>query len=230
MDSLGDRIKRYEATSNDNLLPRSPLFIRIDGKTFHSYTKRLNAQKPFDGELNRAMVHAARLTAKEMQGFKMAYIQSDEVTFMLTDYDTHETQGWFGYELNKVVSVSASVFTAHFNRLIEQHSNYHYNKPLAYFDSRAFTVPRDDAPNVFLWRQRDWERNSVQMYARAFFSQKQIDGKKNNEILNMLRKEGHPWAQLPMVWRYGTFIWDNKLVYGRADYGDLNKEMEAMGC
>ena len=53
--------------------------------------------------------------SQEMQGFKGAYIQSDEVTFMLTDFDGHETQGWFGYELNKIVSISASLMTAHFH-------------------------------------------------------------------------------------------------------------------
>lgn len=187
--SLASRIKRYEAASTFTLAPRSCLFIRVDGKAFHTFTR--GCDRPFDQDVMNCMAYAMRHTSDEMQGFKLAYTQSDECTFVLTDFDSHQTQGWFGYELNKVVSISASLFTAYFNDLwVRGHES---GRP-ALFDSRAFVVPVDDAPNVFVWRQQDWHRNSVQMLARAHFSHRQLEGKRAPDMHEMLHGKGVNWA------------------------------------
>lgn len=199
-DSLGDRIKSYEAAYQHRLTPKSSLLIRVDGKAFHTWTKGLD--RPFDAKLIEAMQLAAIRTAHEMQGFKLAYIQSDECTFLLRDTDTYQTQGWFGYEVNKVVSVSASLFTAWFNKVMR---NPYTGLP-AVFDSRAFIVPDTDVPNVFVWRQKDWARNSLSMLARSHFSHKALAGKKLSEVHEMLHGVGVNWAQLDPVLKNGTFI------------------------
>ena len=201
-DSLGDRIKRYEAVSNNKLTPRMPVFVRVDGKAFHTFTRGL--PKPYSEDLISAMVFAAKETAKQIQGFKLAYVQSDEATFMLTDTDTLETQGWFNYEVNKLVSITASAFTAHFNYY--WHVRLDNTVATAMFDARAFNVPEDDAPNVFIWRQRDWERNSVQMLARSLYSQKELNGKPVLTLQEMCEAKGKDWHTLPSQLRYGTFV------------------------
>lgn len=195
--NIGDRIKKYENAYNHSLTPRSPLFIRVYGRAFHTYCRGM--KKPFDDELINAMITAAKKTAKEMQGFKLAYVQSDECTFMLTDFDTHDTQGWFDYEVNKIVSITASAFTAYFNQFMGVDK-------LAMFDARAFIVPVDDAPNVFVWRQQDWERNSVQMVARSLYSQKELQHKSIGDLHELLFKKGVNWAKLEDVYKNGTFI------------------------
>lgn len=113
--SIGDRIKSYEAAYNQKLTPNSCVFIRVDGKSFHTFARM--CEKPFDARLINAMKEAAILTSLDMQGFELAYVQSDECTFMITDFATHKTEGWFGYELNKLISITASMFTAHFNHV-----------------------------------------------------------------------------------------------------------------
>ncbi|ATN88932.1 hypothetical protein SEA_SCHATZIE_121 [Mycobacterium phage Schatzie] len=224
-DSLGDRIKRYEAAYNHRLTPRSPLIIRVDGRAFHTYTRGL--RRPFDGDLMAVMVMAAQCTAAEMQGFKLGFVQSDEATFLLTDYDDLDTQGWFGYELNKVVSLSASLFTAHFNHLAADRFGSRIDR-LASFDSRAFNVPAEDVPNVFIWRQRDWERNSLQMLARSHFSHKELHGKGRREMHDMLHGIGTNWADLSSREKNGTFILrDRSRVHDRADYDMIREWIEA---
>lgn len=219
-DSLGDRIKRYEDAYNPKLTPRSCLFIRVDGKAFHTWTK--GANKPFDQALMDAMVVAADLTSREMQGFKLGYVQSDEATFLLTDFDSHQTQGWFGYELNKIVSVSASLFTANFNWCITG-----WNSQPAVFDSRAFVVPREDAPNVFIWRQQDWQRNSLQMLARAHFSHAALNGQKTADLHEMLWSKGINWADLTNQQKNGSFIHPGGHVsHNRLDYMTISKMIE----
>ena len=197
-DELGTRMKKYEAVYDHKLTPNSCVFIRVDGKAFHTFTE--DCDKPFDYELIDTMVKSAWQTSKEMQGFKLAYTQSDEATFMLTDFDRHETQGWFNYELNKLVSITASLFTAHFNDL------YPHNNSLALFDARAFVVPLDDAPNVFIWRQKDWERNAIQMMAQSIFSHGELQGKSNRKVKEMLEFAGNKFDQQPQSARFGTFI------------------------
>jgi tRNA(His) 5'-end guanylyltransferase len=147
------------------------------------------------------MVLAAQDVAKEMQGFKAAYIQSDEVTFLLTDYEDVQTQGWFGYDLAKVVSTSAALMTAYFLK------HFGKNDKISTFDSRAFNVPKSDVVNTFLWRAKDWERNSLQMYARAHFSHKELHGKNKQQMHNMLHEKGLNWTiDLGNRERNGTFI------------------------
>jgi tRNA(His) guanylyltransferase len=202
MGALADRIKRYEEASKFRLQPRQPLFIRVDGRAFHTYTKGMD--RPFDHDFMSAMVYAATEVARDMMGFKLAYVQSDEATFMLGDYDTYTTQGWFDYELAKVVSISASLMTAHFNNHATARD---HSSEVAIFDSRAFTVPESDAPNVFIWRQQDWERNSLTMLAQAHFSHKQLHGKKSQDMHDMLHEIGVNWAHdLVDQAKNGTFI------------------------
>lgn len=222
-DALGTRIKRYEEAYKHNLTPRSCLFIRVDGKAFHSFTKGMD--RPFDQDLISSMVYAACQTAQyQMQGCIAAYIQSDECTFMLTDFKDLETQGWFDYELNKVVSISASAFTYYFNEMLSKLGKV--GRGPALFDSRAFIVPYDDAPNVFIWRQRDWQRNSVQMLARQHFSPKEMHRKSVTELHVMLMGKGVTWANLPEQQKNGTFIFgwnDWRTDYRSHDYEHLRQ-------
>ena len=195
---LGDRIKRYESVTHGVATARTPVLIRVDGRAFHTYTRGM--ERPFDKKLTDSMVSAARYVAEDMQGFKLAYIQSDEVTFCITDYDSNETQGWFDYDLSKIISISASMMSVAFNAEIN-------NGKLAVFDSRAFNVPQGDVANAFLWRAKDWERNSLQMYCRAHFSHKELHSKRRPDMHEMLHRKGLNWATdlLPRE-RNGTFL------------------------
>lgn len=201
MDSLGDRIKRYEGCFDNTVIPRMPVIIRVDGRAFHTFTKHID--KPFDRGFMLGMSMAAYDVAKEMQGFKVAYIQSDEVTFCLTDYDTLTTQGWFGYRVSKMISISAALMSVTFNRMYALGTST--NRPV--FDSRAFSVPIDDVVNTFLWRAKDWRRNSIQMYAQHFFSHKELHKQNQENMLNMLNSIGKDWnTDLNNMERNGTFL------------------------
>lgn len=198
MTSLAQRIKRYERASAHQLTPNSAVIIRVDGRAFHTWTRGLD--RPFDANLMRIMVEATRETAADMQGFKLAYTQSDEATFLLTDFDRHDTLGWFGYDLSKLISISASLFTMAFNRRF-------IHRQSAVFDSRAFVVPYDDVPNAFVWRQQDWERNSLQMLARSRFTPMELHGKNRAQIHDMLHRTGVNWARdLTEQQKNGTYV------------------------
>lgn len=203
-DSLGNRMKKYEHVAKHQLMPRSCVIIRVDGRAFHTYTKGMDS--PFDYKLSQGMIYAAERTAEDIQGFKVAYIQSDEASFLITDFDSIETQGWFDYDLEKMVSISASTFSVYFNHFMWDRTDISRNKKPT-FDSRAFNIPLEDVPNYFLWRAKDWERNSLSMYARTVFSSKQLFGKNKSMIHEMLHSVGKNWTKdLTPLQKNGCFI------------------------
>lgn len=223
MDSLGDRIKGYEKVSKHRLVKGVPVMIRVDGRAFHTFTKGFD--KPFDEKLMIAMVDAAGYVASNMQGFKFGYVQSDEATFVLTDYDRIETQGWFNYNHSKIVSLSAALMTAHFN--LDMYDSIGSKIPI--FDSRAFNIPREDVVNGILWRMKDWERNSIQMYAQSLFSHKELQGKSKSDIHEMLHKIGKNWTtDLTPRQRNGTLLIKDErdfleLCCVKPNYKELNE-------
>lgn len=197
-DSLGDRIKCYEKASRPYLTKRTPVILRVDGRAFHTFTRGF--EKPYDQSFIQAMVNAAMAVAMDMQGFKIGYVQSDEASFLITDYDDINTQGWFNYNLSKMISVSASVMTANFNADVPF-------SDIATFDSRAFNISPMDMSNYFLWRAKDWERNSLQMFCRSIFSHNELNGKRRDDMHEMLHQKGKNWAtDTTPQQRNGTFI------------------------
>lgn len=122
-DSLGDRMKGYENAFRHYLPRRMPVIIRIDGKAFHTYTKGFH--KPFDYILMKTMQETAYELCKKIEGVKLAYVQSDEISLLLTNDDTLETEPWFGNNLQKLCSIAASIATLAFHSSMERHL-YHF--------------------------------------------------------------------------------------------------------
>lgn len=219
-DSLGDRMKGYENISRNYLTRRIPVIIRIDGKAFHTFTKGM--KKPFDRLLMTAMQETMQYLCKNTQGCVFGYTQSDEITLVLTDYEKITTDAWFGYNIQKMVSVSASMATLAFNKsfmelvesaayaggFFETEAEYdRYKKKFfkAMFDSRVFTVPVDEVCNCLIWRQQDATRNSIEAVGQANFSHKQLHCKTCNDIQEMLWREKQiNWNDFPVDCKRGS--------------------------
>lgn len=217
-DSLGDRMKSYEDCYRIHLPIRMPVIMRIDGKAFHSYVKGTSpvgksVEKPFDKGLFDCMNDTAIELCKEVQGCRLAYVQSDEISLLLTNYQSVDTQSWFENNLMKMISISASVASVTFTQNSWKiwgidHSNedpYYLTKE-AYFDSRAFVLPKEDVTNYFIWRQQDATRNSVQMLARSLYSHKECTDKNNSELQEMIFQKGINWNDCPIPQKRGRCI------------------------
>src|SRR5579863_6236304 len=198
-DSLGDRMRGYEDAYRIYLTGRMPLIIRVDGKAFHTLTRKL--EKPFDHGFIKQMLHVAETLCAEIQGVKLAYWQSDEISLMVTDYDTLTTQAPFDKNLQKLVSISASIATSAFNPFGLM------GAPDGNFDSRAFILPKEEVCNYFLWRQQDATRNSINSVGQAHFSPKQLHGLSTNKVQDLLFKEkGINWNDLPIINKRGACV------------------------
>jgi len=211
--SLGDRMKGYERTELRMLTRRAPLIIRLDGCHFHSFTKGF--ERPFDISFLTCMRNTMLHLCENIMGAKLGYTQSDEITLLLMDDDTLQTDAWFGKNLQKIVSVSAAMATFYFNKEVAaQVENNTASDGLrrafacgrqAIFDARAFTIPREEVLNCFEWRQQDCARNSIQSVGQAYFSHKELDHKTCNDILDMLSREaGINWNDYSLTLQRGV--------------------------
>lgn len=203
--AVGDRMKRYEQSFKCYLTPRVPVIIRVDGRAFHTLTRREYGQSNWHQSFSRIMQSVTRLLMKEIQGCTFAYSQSDEISLLITDYRTIQTDRWFGYDINKMNSIAASIASTTFYAL--------FNKPISIaFDCRCFNIPMDDVCNYFIWRQVDATRNSINMKARLHFSQKELHGLHCDELQEKLfAEEGINFNDLPTIQKRGFCVIDGEV-------------------
>lgn len=197
-DSLGDRMKEFYENRTRNFLPRRTYtIIRVDGKAFHTYTRGL--KRPFDSKLISDMDETACYMCKNIQGAKLAFVQSDEISIVLTDFDKLGTDAWFDGNIQKMASISASMATAKFNELRP-------NK-IALFDSRVFTIPMSvEVENYLIWRQQDTTRNSISSVAQFLYSPKELLGKDTSEMQEMCFQKGINWNDYNPKLKRGRLI------------------------
>lgn len=203
--TLGDRMKSYEEVPRIFLTPRMPTIIRVDGRAFHTFTRGF--EKPWDHRIVEAMTAAASALISDIQGAKIAYIQSDEISILLNDYEKFNTMSWFDKNVQKMASVSASIATAAFNKSINIDK-------IATFDSRCFILGREEVNNYFLWRQQDAIRNSIAGLAQKYFSAKQLHKKNSITMIEMLSEKGILWENLPVYHQRGWCVTKHTKPYG----------------
>ena len=240
-DALGDRMKNnYENRYRFYLTRRTPVIIRIDGNAFHTFTRGLD--KPFDADFMKTMQKTCLSLCQNIQGCVGGYVQSDEISLLLVDYQTLESDAWFDYNLQKITSLAAARATMTFNGLIRnfvdkekeeaekcaalgnkcfdggqeyfdqeaQHiDKYELWEPKidkAMFDARVFNIPKEEACNYFIWRQKDATRNSIQAAGQAYFSHKELDHKSQSDIQEMLFQKGINWNDYSIPEKRGSFI------------------------
>ena len=196
-ESLDERMKLYEDIEAKRILiPKLPICIRIDGRGFSKFTKGMI--HPFDKNFTDSMIETMKFLIEET-GAIIGYTQSDEISLILSDIK----EPFFKGRVSKLNSVIASMATAKFNELIHK---YYPEKPLAFFDCRAWNVPnRDEAVNTLLWRYLDCIKNSISMAAYNLYSHKELDNKNSKEKLKMLLDKGIDWNKYPSCFIYGTF-------------------------
>lgn len=216
--SLFERMKGYEKASRVVLDGDLPIIVRIDGKAFSTYTRNLN--QPFDQQFTDAMLYCMKSLCKQIQQVNFAYTQSDEITLVLSGYSNEKSEPWFGGKVEKIASVSASIATFYFNKYLSE-----VTELPAFFDARVFNLPSiNEVVNMLIWRQNDAMRNSLNSYARHFFSHKQIHGKSIDQVKQLLKKHDKSWDGLnPVIKCGGCCI---KKSFARAVNNPYNKKKE----
>ena len=226
-DSFGDRMKGYEAASDHKLPNRLPVILRLDGNSFSKFTKQMAFKKPFDEVFTSAMWEAAKAVLKYCSGSQVAYVQSDEITVLLRNDLTLDTDPFLANRIGKICSLVASTasvtFCNYLNKLRvetnESDEGVSYintdNFIEAVFDLRAFIVPPNEVNNTFLWRQQDAFKNcisTVVWYALkekygSKAAQKMLNGMNTNQRQELIFQEtGMNMNDYPIKYKRGVCI------------------------
>lgn len=198
------RMKAYEHCYRLFIPKKMYVIIRLDGKAFHSFTKGLD--RPFDKGLMDDMDATTKYLCENIPNCKVGYVQSDEISLVLCDDASHETEPWFGNNLQKICSVSSSMCTAKFNQVRAMRwmrgsgtediwdTRYEDECKLAHFDSRVFILPNaSEVLNYLKYRSDDATRNSISSVAQSLYSDRELHGIKSNQQQEMIFQKGINW-------------------------------------
>lgn len=217
MKKLADRIKHYEKCYGFIIPPRTYTVVRVDGRGFSKFTKKM--QKPFDPDFSEAMNDAAVEMCKTFNP-AFAYTQSDEITLVFTDFGENQ-EAIFKGKVQKICSLTAARATASFNKklTILRAQKYQDCTDLSKnllsgdlivnveFDSRVFVIPDiKEVANCMVWRQQDATRNSISMAADALYSHKELHGKSSDDKQEMMFQKGVNWNDYATKYKRGAII------------------------
>ena len=220
-DTLGDRMKRYEAATTENYFMQGlPLYARIDGRAFHTFTRGLESQFKSAGnganQFFKAMQYVCKGLVDELNA-DIGFTQSDEISLGWKNVEKAPFDG----RIFKLESVIASQATGYFYKFaLDGRLDPYYSLSndriklrervlniCPTFDCRIYQVPSlDELVNCFVWRENDAIKNSISSYAMEFYSSKQLHQKNQKDRLEMLDEDGHPWRDLPIELRRGTYF------------------------
>lgn len=203
-DTLGDRLKEFEAQKDYELSPDSYWVMRLDGHGFSKFTKRIGAKKPYDKEFADAMRATTRALMDKF-GFVTAYCQSDEIT--LIPQVLEGRNNLWNLRIQKLCSLVASYASVVFSREISSRlESCDATHLIPTFDARVFVVEElDDLKKSILWRQYDCLKNAKNLVAQSLFSHKELQGLHSDEMIAKVRDtHGIEFELFPAEFRYGS--------------------------
>ena len=146
MDPLGDRLKAQEQVeAGRRANPKLPLMARLDGKSFHTFTRGL--ARPYDTALSYLMIDTTKYLVEQTHA-KLGYTQSDEITlYWWNPAGPVESSYMYDGKFQKLTSVLASMASAYFNQEVPKRLPSKAGA-LPVFDCRVWNVP--DKQDVYL--------------------------------------------------------------------------------
>lgn len=175
-NSLRERQKSYEEAYDHKLLRRVPVMIRVDGANFTRFCR--NLQKPYEPLILEALAQSMLTSISDMSGAIFGYAQSDEITFVLRNDQSLDSDPWHDNKIQTIVSRTSSMVTENFNDIVK---NIDPKLPLigkAYFDCLCWPMPSiGEVVNNIIDRQQSCINDSVNRAAISVLSDK--FGKKN---------------------------------------------------
>ena len=171
-------MKEYEVYSDLRVPVNSKIIIRLDGRSFHSFARKMKLEKPYDDNFYKVMVEVCKDLFEEFSPL-FIYAFSDEINILL---DKIPFNGRFEKINSVIASFASSSFTLNYNE--------EFSKPVA-FDSRIIPINDSDIYDYFKWRQDEAWRNCVNGYGIHFLKSKYASSQANERISGMNLSDIH---------------------------------------
>jgi len=186
-----------------NLITIPPVFIRLDGRSFHRLAQCWGLEKPFDTRFSDAMAAVARrLVSDSGLSPECAYTFSDEISLYLTDLP-------FRGRVEKIDAIAASFAAS--SLTIELESEH----PLS-FDSRIIQITPELAVEYLINRQSEAWRNHINAYCQNLLIERglsrreaahQLRGMPSREMHELMFRAGVNLAGTPAWQRRGVLVY-----------------------
>ena len=183
-DELDSKMRVYEQSIDQVLLPELYMVARLDGNRFTRLTREIcNFEAPFDIKFRDMMVETVK--ALMNYGFRVlyGYTESDEISLLF-----HPEENNFGRKVRKYNSILAGVASASFSTSLGRQ---------AIFDCRMIPLPTlERVQDYFQWRQEDAHRNSL-----------------NSHCYWLLRKQGKSAVEATDMLEGQSIAFKNELLF-----------------
>ena len=183
-DELDSKMRVYEESLDQALLPELYMVARLDGNRFTRLTKEVcRFEAPFDIRFRDMMIETVK--ALMNYGFRViyGYTESDEISLLF-----HPDEDTFGRKVRKYNSLLAGVASTTFSMKLGQPG---------IFDCRMVPLPTvERVQDYFQWRQEDAHRNSL-----------------NSHCYWMLRKQGKSVGEATKMQEGQTVAFKNELLF-----------------
>lgn len=137
-----------------NLVALPPLFIRLDGRSFHRFAESWALERPFDERFANAMARVGeRLITESGLSPDLAFTFSDEINLYFSRLP-------FNGRVEKLDSVTASFAASALTIAMES------TEPVS-FDARIIHVTPEVAPEYLIHRQGEAWRNHMNAYCQC---------------------------------------------------------------
>ena len=180
-----------------------PVFVRLDGRSFHRLAENLAFKKPFDDRFSNAMVQVCTaLVADSGLCPEFTFNFSDEISLYFTQLP-------FNGRVEKIDSVSASFAASSLTLALGR------TLPLA-FDARVIPATHDFALEYLATRQNEAWRNHLNGYCHQALIEEGMSAKKAAEHLKglpaknlheMMHVRGFNLATTPAWQRRGVLVY-----------------------
>ena len=220
-DELDKKMRVYEQSLDQVILPETYMVARLDGRGFTRLTKEIcKFEAPFDERFRDLMVNTVE--ALMDCGFRISYgfTESDEISLLFVPGD--ET---FGRKVRKYNSTLAGEASAAFSLALGR---------VATFDCRIVPLPNvEKVRDYFLWRQEDAHRNSLNSYCYWTLRKEgqsvqeataMLEGKSVSFKNELLFSKGINFDKLPSWQKRGIGIWREQ--YEKEGFNPIKKEKE----
>lgn len=220
-DELDKKMRVYEQSIDQVLLPETFMVARLDGRGFTRLTKEIcKFEAPFDERFRDVMVHTAMSLMS--CGFRVVYgfTESDEISLL---FDASEDA--FGRKVRKYNSTLAGEASAAFSLELGR---------VATFDCRMVPLPTvERVQDYFRWRQEDANRNALNSHCYWMLRKegksvheatKELEGKGVSFKNELLFSRGINYNDLPSWQKRGIGLWNEQ--YEKEGFNPITNEKE----
>ncbi len=218
-DELDSKMRTYEQSLDQVLLPDIYMVARLDGRGFTKLTKEVcKFEAPFDERFRDMMVNTTK--ALMNCGFRVVYAftESDEISLL---FDKSEDA--FGRKVRKYNSTLAGEASAVISLELGM---------AATFDCRMVPLPNlERVEDYFRWRQEDANRNALNSHCYWMLRKEgesvqkatyELSGKGVSYKNELLFKRGINYDELPSWQKRGVGLW--KEGYAKEGFNPITGE------